>query len=96
MFVGVVILHQTGGFQERRIVCKVLILNFFRTGMYQFPEQADVPFHQMRHPPARLGAQVGVQLVYQLGLPQTGTELVPQDAPEVLQFQLLESVQYGM
>ena len=64
--------------------------------MHQLFEQTDVTLHQMRHPPARLPAQVGVQLVYQLGFPQARAHLVPEDAPQVLKLHLLESVQYGM
>ena len=66
VLVGIVVLDQSGNFQQGRIVCKILILNFIRTGMNQFPKEPDIPFHQMRHPPARLPAQVAVQLFHQL------------------------------
>ena len=96
VLVRVVVFDKTGDFQEGGIVGKVLVLDFVRSGMDQIFQQTDVPLHQMGHPPARLSAQVGVQLIHQLGLPEPGTELAPQDVPEVLEFRLLEAVQNGM
>ena len=96
MFVGIVIFHQTRYLQKGRIVCEILILNLLRSGVHQFPKQADVPFHQMRHPSARFCTQVSVELVHQLGLPEAGAQVVSQDVSQVLKLHFLEAVQDGM
>ena len=71
-------------------------LDASRAGIHKVPQQADVPFHQMGHPPAGLCQEIAVQLLYQLGFPEAGRQFAPQQVPQVLQFHFLEIIQNAM
>ena len=93
MLVGVVVLHDAAHLQDRRIHGIIQVLDPFRPGMHQIPQEADVPLHQVGHPPAGFGLQITEELLHQLGFAQPGRQIAPQQVPEVLQFRFLEMFQ---